>query len=187
MKAREKYALEERLVGSLARSFPLSPNWVTLLSIVLMLAACVALFQKQFGQAGLLVLLSGLLDVVDGTVARVQGKATRFGNFFDKLADKINDSMIPIAAVLFGLIEPVLGLLAVFFVLISSYESAVLEIVSRGKRTAEELSLRPLRVGITALGAASSRLPEAMALVIAMGVYSFLSRAWTAWKLEKKH
>ena len=41
--------------------------------------------------AGLTIILSGLLDAIDGVLARTTGKVTRFGGFFDSVLDRYSD------------------------------------------------------------------------------------------------
>jgi len=70
----------------LARRF--SPNQITVLSLVtgLLAALCIA-FSWNFLACGLL-LLSGYLDMLDGTVARLTGRSTAFGTMLDIMCDR---------------------------------------------------------------------------------------------------
>ena len=44
--------------------------------------------------AGIILTAGGLLDFCDGSVARVQGTASRRGAFFDSVTDRISDSLV---------------------------------------------------------------------------------------------
>lgn len=52
--------------------------------------------------AGLVVVVSGLLDTVDGAVAALTDRATRFGYVLDSVADRLADALHLIAVVVVG-------------------------------------------------------------------------------------
>lgn len=74
-----------------------SPNAVTTLGLGVVVAAAAAAWRGGSGGgwplmvAGLLVLLSGLMDNLDGAVAVMTGRTTRWGYVYDSLADRICD------------------------------------------------------------------------------------------------
>jgi archaetidylinositol phosphate synthase len=122
---------------------PISPNAITVLALVLNMAAALALaFGRShpwlFLAAMLLVGTAGLADAFDGIVARVQGKTTRFGDFLDHLADRISDSLVLIGWAWGSGVRPSLILAATFVVLINGYSGTQLE-ASFGKRSYEGL------------------------------------------------
>jgi CDP-diacylglycerol--glycerol-3-phosphate 3-phosphatidyltransferase len=80
--------LFERIAALLLR-LRFTPNLVTALAFVLGLCAGVLLY-LQISLAAVLVLwLSGLLDAVDGTMARLSGKSSLFGTVLDVTADRV--------------------------------------------------------------------------------------------------
>ena len=104
----------------------LTPNSVTALGLVVGFAsaACYYLWRESMlllPAAGGLVLLSGLLDAVDGVVARTTGKVTAFGGFFDSVADRYSDAAAIAGVSLSGLCDPVWGVLAIVGSLMVSY------------------------------------------------------------------
>jgi archaetidylinositol phosphate synthase len=85
-----------RWLTPLARGFPLSPNAITVLALMLVLCAAAALaFARQHPVLFLIAVpilgVGGLLDAFDGVVARVQGKQSTFGDFLDHFFDRIAD------------------------------------------------------------------------------------------------
>ena len=83
----------------IARRTSLSPNSITLLALLINLGAALCFYGA--GRKPILFLLGvglltigGLADALDGIVARVQGKATRFGDFLDHVADRLSDACI---------------------------------------------------------------------------------------------
>ncbi|MBW2562281.1 MAG: CDP-alcohol phosphatidyltransferase family protein [Deltaproteobacteria bacterium] len=84
------YALIERLVRPLVRS-SFSPNVVSLVSLVASFAACILYARGTFFWGGTVLLLSGFLDTLDGTIARLTGQSTRFGALLDSTLDRYAD------------------------------------------------------------------------------------------------
>ena len=80
-----------RWFAPLARRCPLSPNAVSLLALAINLAAATLLWRRYFIVAIVLLIIGGLADAFDGIVARVQDKASRYGDFLDHTADRVSD------------------------------------------------------------------------------------------------
>ncbi len=96
------------------------PNLITLLSLFLgTLSAYFFYHQKILTAVGFLV-LSGLFDLVDGTVARERDKASKFGAIFDWLADKWVDGFV-LGAVGFAFASPFTAVTAVTVSMLHSF------------------------------------------------------------------
>lgn len=67
----------------------LSPNAITLLSVLTGVGILPTLLSNQTTIALILLVLSGLLDTLDGTVARLSHKASPFGTVLDILGDRV--------------------------------------------------------------------------------------------------
>ncbi|MBN2396930.1 MAG: CDP-alcohol phosphatidyltransferase family protein [Deltaproteobacteria bacterium] len=98
MTARERllkiyYLLMERLFGPLARP-SVSPNTISLVSLAASFAACILYARGTFFAGGLVLLLSGFLDTLDGTIARLAGRSTRFGALLDSVLDRYADFFV---------------------------------------------------------------------------------------------
>lgn len=76
----------------------MSPNLFTLLALPLALGASLLLYRGAWGLALALAIPAALVDFVDGPVARLQNRATPFGNLLEAVVDRIVD-----AALLVGL------------------------------------------------------------------------------------
>jgi len=70
------------------------PNAITLLSVVAGSLSAYAFYTHHVLTGATLLLISGLLDLADGVVARYSGKATKFGAVLDWLADKFVDGLV---------------------------------------------------------------------------------------------
>jgi CDP-diacylglycerol--glycerol-3-phosphate 3-phosphatidyltransferase len=85
-------------VRGLAR-LGISPNMLTVAGAATNLVAAVALLYGYFRAGGILVILGGLCDLLDGALARTDGRQTRFGEVLDSTLDRYSD-IVPI----FGLL-----------------------------------------------------------------------------------
>ncbi len=75
----------------MARRCPLSPNAITIIALLLNLSAAASFWFRAFLAGVVLLAIGGLADAMDGIVARVQDKASRFGDFLDHFADRLSD------------------------------------------------------------------------------------------------
>jgi archaetidylinositol phosphate synthase len=73
---------------------------------------------------GVVLLVSGFFDMVDGSVARVTGKTTKKGAFLDSSFDKIAETAIFMGIAFGGLASPLLAMLALALSLLVSYTRA---------------------------------------------------------------
>jgi CDP-diacylglycerol--glycerol-3-phosphate 3-phosphatidyltransferase len=107
------------------------PDGLTALGLLLSVATAllVASGHLVWGVVGLT--LSGLVDLLDGSVARTSGRVSPRGAFFDSVADRVSDALV------FGGVAwylgrdggrgPVLALAAVALAMLISYERAKAE------------------------------------------------------------
>lgn len=70
------------------------PNVLTTLGFLVALGAAIAFFAGQVRLGGVIVLLAGVFDVLDGRVARDSGLASKFGSFYDSTLDRISELVI---------------------------------------------------------------------------------------------
>ena len=109
---------------------------------------------------GMVLLVAGFFDIVDGQVARVSQKVTRTGGFLDSVFDKIAEVAIFLGILVGGFAVPYLVFLAITFSLLVSYT----------RSRAESLGVKLQGIGI---GERAERL-----LVIAIvGIIGFMEYA----------
>jgi phosphatidylglycerophosphate synthase len=71
-----------------------SPNAITFASLGTALASGVAVGLGYFSTGGWLYLLTGILDILDGRVARATGRVTAGGAFFDSVMDRYAELVV---------------------------------------------------------------------------------------------
>ena len=109
---------------------------------------------------GIILLIAGFFDIVDGQVARVSQKITRTGGFLDSVFDKIAEVTVFLGILIGGFAEPYLVFLAITLSLLVSYT----------RSRAESLGIKLQGIGI---GERAERL-----LVIAIiGIIGFMEYA----------
>ncbi|GBF24633.1 archaetidylinositol phosphate synthase [archaeon MnTg01] len=114
-------------IGNGFASTGLSPNFWTGIGIVFAFASAIAYgLNIEFALiiGGMLLLVSGFFDIVDGQVARVTNKTSKQGAFLDSVFDKIAEVAIFLGILIGGYAEPYLVLLAITLSLLVSYARA---------------------------------------------------------------
>ncbi len=70
------------------------PNVITVAGFVLVAASCALILAEQWILAWLVFLVGSLSDMLDGSVARLSGKATTFGAFLDSTLDRLAEGLV---------------------------------------------------------------------------------------------
>ncbi|NIM49686.1 MAG: CDP-alcohol phosphatidyltransferase family protein [Gemmatimonadales bacterium] len=70
------------------------PNAITTVGTLILLGSAVAFGLGAIRLGGILVLLSGICDMLDGRVARGGSGTTKFGAFYDSTLDRIGESAL---------------------------------------------------------------------------------------------
>jgi archaetidylinositol phosphate synthase len=115
-----------------ARHCPLSPNAITVIALLLNLAAAAALTlggrrPHLFLLAIVLLGIGSLADAFDGIVARVQGKTSRFGDFLDHVCDRISDTSVAAAWMIGSGVGHMLTVGAMVVVMLNGYVGTQIE------------------------------------------------------------
>ena len=83
-----------RIPAELVAKTGISPNIVTTLGLSVALVTAWVLSTGHFFLGGFLVLLSGAFDMLDGAVARISGRSTRFGAILDSTFDRLSEAAL---------------------------------------------------------------------------------------------
>ncbi len=116
-----------------------SPNtlsWVAfgLLATAAVLASLVRWTSPVlFLPAAALILVGGAFDVIDGEVARRTNRASVRGNFLDHVLDRYADTLLVIGIAVSSYANPVIALLALASLLLTSYMGTQAEAVGQGR------------------------------------------------------
>ncbi|MEM1625933.1 MAG: archaetidylinositol phosphate synthase [Sulfolobaceae archaeon] len=134
-----------------------SANQITILGLILSFLYFLFLyFIKFYIICFILILLSALMDAIDGEVARIKGTAGAFGSFFDSVIDRVEDIIY---------ILP-LGVLGVPWEIVSGLIGSSL-LISYIRAKAESLGIRMEGKGLIERG------ERIIIIAIAILVYSY--------------
>lgn len=144
----------ERLARFVGRG-GISPNFVTVVGFLLSVAAGCALAWGHFLAGALLLALSGIMDGLDGALARTLNLQSRFGAFFDSTLDRLSEIAVYFGLMLLylrqgSLTEPLLIYAAITGSLMVSYTRARGE--GLGVSIREGVFTRFERLAVLALG-----------------------------------
>ncbi len=81
-------------VGAFLNRLGLAPNTLTLMGLAGNAIGALLLTQGLFLAGGLIVLLMGPIDALDGTMARLRGERSDFGAFTDSVTDRYSELII---------------------------------------------------------------------------------------------
>jgi CDP-diacylglycerol--glycerol-3-phosphate 3-phosphatidyltransferase len=82
------------VVGEVVAKTGLSPNALTVIGLLFNVGVAAVIATGNLLWGGLLLILAGLFDVVDGAVARATGQVSKFGAFFDSTLDRYADAVV---------------------------------------------------------------------------------------------
>lgn len=171
----------------------LTPNVATFLGLLLNGVTAVVLAAGYLRIGGVLALIAGLFDMLDGALARVQDKKTTFGAFLDSTLDRYSEGLVLLGVLLYVVTWP--PSVTRTWVVALTYVAALSSLmVSYTKARAEGLGLeckiglmaRPERVLLLAAGliiGGSGLLLWTMAALAATSTYTAVERIVHVWRL----
>jgi len=166
-----------------------SPDSIT--GIGFLLTAVVAFFLTQgyIQLAGILLIVAAVFDAIDGSLARMLDRVTRFGAFLDSTVDRFSE------AILF------LGLLIYFYGQDSSTEVILTYVTIVGSLMVSYTRARAEGVGISIKGGLLTRVERTLVLIIGLLLnrlsvtlwilavftnFTALQRIWLTWRATRE-
>jgi phosphatidylglycerophosphate synthase len=157
-----------------------TPNQITVVGTILNAGVAALIVFDHLIWAGVLVLIAGLCDMLDGSLARLAKLSTPFGAFFDSTLDRISEGMV-LAAIcyLFAVngqsVDAALAALALLGSLMVSYTRARAE--SLGLECKVGIMSRPERIILVAIGLFFSLLlPYVIYVMLALTAFTVVQR-----------
>ncbi|MBS3131491.1 CDP-alcohol phosphatidyltransferase family protein [Candidatus Woesearchaeota archaeon] len=161
------------------------PNVISSFNILLIIAFFPLLKNGHFYSGGLIILLSGFFDVVDGAVAKAAGKSTTFGIFVDRTLDKISDGAFLAAYMLYGLINIPLGVYTLVVIFLATNVSANIESVLHLK-VSNAVSFRFFRIIILSVFTILQQFMAMFIILAILSTYSLVHRLVIAFRYSRK-
>ena len=150
-------------IGVVFAATGLSANFWTSIGLAFAFVAAIVYawnFEYAFVIGGILLLVSGFFDVVDGQVARITRKTSKKGAFLDSVFDKIAEVAVFLGIMIGGYSDGYWVLLAITLSLLVSYTRA-----------------RAESVGIKLQGIGIGERAERLLVIAIIGMVGFLNYA----------
>ncbi len=176
--------LFDKPLEKIARTIPLEPNTLTVTGFIVTVVACYVLASNLY-LGGILVLAGGMFDVLDGVVARVNEKSSRFGAFLDSVLDRYSDALI-LLAVAWNLAGShnypgvALCLITMVGAFLISYSRARAE--GLGERCTHGLMERPERLVLICLGAVTGYIIPVLWMLVVLTHFTVIQRIYFVWR-----
>jgi phosphatidylglycerophosphate synthase len=176
-KLRAKYEVLMRPVGESLGNLGIKPNILTTLSLLVAVAAGVAYAYRSpiIGAVGLIV--SGVLDMLDGAVARATHRSTRFGAVFDHVLDRYGEFFALVGIGVGGLSSWLWVVFCLFGMVMASFTRAKAESVGGLKSCTVGIAERQEKLIILLIGSILQPYIDGalMAAIIAVGALSHIT------------
>ena len=171
----------------------LTPDIMTTIGLVVNLVAAVVIGFGHLLWGGLIFLLAGLFDLLDGALARYMQKTTRFGALFDSTVDRITEgslflSFIFITGVGVWPYNVTCQLVLILLALIGSFLTSYIRARAEGLNIDCTVGLftRVERVIILAFGLLLSQVFIALAIVVVLSFVTVGQRLVHVWRQARK-
>ncbi len=166
------------------------PNTLTLIGVLINVAAAVALGRDRFILAGVIMIVANIFDFIDGKVAHLTNTASRFGAFWDSTLDRFSDialflGLIYLYADLHRTDYVMVAALAMMFTIMTSYARARAEsLIEKCKVGFME---RPERIVLFMIGAFTDRMAGVLWVILVLSIVTVANRIYyTYLVLEQK-
>jgi CDP-diacylglycerol--glycerol-3-phosphate 3-phosphatidyltransferase len=170
-----------RGIINLCVALRIHPNTLTLVGVLINVAAAWALGFARFRLAFVIMLVANIFDFIDGKVAHILGLQSQFGAFWDSTLDRFSD-----LALLTGLIflyskldrsdYVMIAALTLIFSIMTSYARARAE--SLVKKCKVGFMERPERIVLLMIGAITNRMAGVLWVVLVLSILAVVNRIY---------
>ncbi len=159
------------------------PDALTILGLAFSFVTAFLIANGRLGLAVGGVVLTGVPDILDGTVARQSGKASPRGAFFDSVCDRVSDAVLLGGVAWFlagdGAYLPILAFAAMSLSMLISYERAKAE--GLGFHAKGGLMERAERLVLLAVGLAFDALVPVLWIMVVLSAITAIHRFAKVW------
>src|SRR5262245_42151782 len=157
------------------------PNTLTLIGVLINVAAAWALGKDRFLLAGIIMIVANIFDFIDGKVAYLTGTTSRFGAFWDSTLDRFSD-----ISLLIGLIYLYSDLRRTDYVMVASLAMMFSIMTSYARARAESLidkckvgfMERPERIVLLMIGAFTDRMAGVLWVILLLSIFTVADRIY---------
>jgi len=182
----------DRVILLIVRGLALSrihPNVLTFVGLVINGVAALLLARGRFLAAGVVIILAGIFDMVDGRVARATRQVTAFGGFFDSVVDRYSDLVL-----LMGLLVYYASINRFFYVVLTAVVMTGSVMVSYTRARAEHVipqcragfMERPERIVLLIIGALFNRMAQVLWVIAVLANITVIHRMIYTWRETRR-
>lgn len=94
----------QRIIDAMVRWLAyghINPNILTVIGVAINVGSGLLFGFGKFFWAGIVLIVANLFDMLDGQVARLSGRVTRFGGFLDSSLDRLSDMVVFVGLMVF--------------------------------------------------------------------------------------
>ncbi len=176
--------LLDKIVRAIAAT-GINPNLLTFLGMLVNLWAAVSFARGQFRLGAAIIFLAGFLDILDGQVARREGRVTAFGAFFDSTLDRYSDMALYMGLLVYYAINGRSS-----YVILAAVATAGSVMVSYARARAESLiptckvgfMERPERLVLLIIGGAFNRMAPVLWVISVISTITVIHRIAYTWQ-----
>ncbi len=174
-----------RLIIAACVAMRIHPNILTIVGVLINVAAAAVLAKGQFVTAGWIMVVANIFDFIDGKVARELNLETLFGGFWDSVMDRFSDislfiGLIYLYAELGRTDYVIITALTMMFSVMTSYTRARAEsIIPKCKVGFME---RPERIVLFMIGAFTNRMAAVLWVIGLLSVVTVADRLYYTWR-----
>ena len=174
----------DQIVRVLSR-FQINPNILTFTGVLISFWAAWEFGYGHFFRGGLVIILAGLFDMLDGEVARVSRSETDFGAFYDSVIDRYSDVIILQGLMVFYARKQMLGYVVLVGIV---FMGAVLTSYARARAESLIASCkigfmeRPERIVLLIIGGLANRMEAVLWVLAVLGNWTVFDRIYYTWK-----
>src|SRR5687767_14397736 len=99
----------QRIIDAMVRWLAyghINPNILTVIGVAINVGSGLLFGLGHFFWAGIVLIVANLFDMLDGQVARLSGRVTRFGGFLDSSLDRLSDMVFFLGLLVFYAATP---------------------------------------------------------------------------------
>jgi len=174
----------EAVAKTLAK-WNVSPNLVTFFGLLMTIGVAVLAGLGEIRWAGVAYLGAAVFDALDGTLARVSGKGSRFGAFLDSTIDRFEESIVLLGLIVYyaligDQLMPPLILIAAIGSLMVSYTRARSEAV--GVACKVGFMTRVPRVAVMIVGMILDQMLITLVILTVTCLFTTFHRMYHVWR-----
>lgn len=189
-----------RIIDAMVRGLAASgihPNILTAIGVMINVGCGVLFGMGHFFWAGIVLIVANLFDMLDGNVARLTGRVTKFGSFLDSTLDRLSDMVALMGIMVFyagntpqhSIVNVILAGIGWIGSVMVSYSTARSE--GLGVKANVGFLQRPERIVLLIIGALSTnwesdawwanRMPQVLWMLAILSIWTFIQRMYHIW------